>query len=61
MHATGGHQAEQVEPAVSFSGGRSRPAQRLVLDERAVPHGVVDAGDVLLDHRPRAEIEVAHL
>ena len=50
------HEAEQVQPL-----GAARLAQRLVLEERAVLDRLVDPQQVLLHHRARAEVEMAHL
>ena len=62
VDAAVGDQAEQVQPAARavaapLAGGE----QGLVLEEAAVGDRVVDPGQVLLDDRAGAEVEVADL
>ena len=60
VHAALRHQAEQVQPPA----GAARLADLLqhgVVEERPVGDRVLDAGEVLTHHGPRAQVEVAHL
>ena len=62
VDAAVGDQAEQVQaPARAAAGALAGGEQRLVLEEAAVGDRVVDPGQVLLDDRAGAEVEVADL
>ncbi len=62
VDAAVGDQAEQVQAAARAApGGVAGGEQRLVVEEAAVGDRVVDPGQVLLDDRPGAEVEVADL
>ena len=62
MHTAVGEQAEQVQaPAGAVAGALAGGEQSLVLKEAAVGDRVIDPGQVLLDDRPGAEVEVADL
>ena len=62
VDAAVGDQAEQVEAAARAAPGTlAGGEQRLVLEEAAVGDRVVDPGQVLLDDRPGAEVQVADL
>ncbi len=62
VHAAVGDEAEQVQaPARAVAGPLAGGEQRLVLEEAAVGDRVVDPGQVLLDDRAGAEVEVADL
>ena len=62
VDAAVGDQAEQVQAAArAAAGALAGGEQRLVLEEAAVGDGVVDPGQVLLDDRAGAEVEVADL
>jgi hypothetical protein len=57
VHAAVGDQADEVHALEALEGR----AQDRVLGERPVGDGLVDPGEVLLDDRPGAEVEVADL
>ncbi len=62
VDAAVGDEAEQVQaPARAVAGALAGLQQRLVFEEAAVGDGVVDPGQVLLDDRAGAEVEVADL
>ncbi len=62
VHAAVGDEAEQVQsPARALARPLACRRQRLVFEEAAVGDRVVDPGQVLLDDRAGAEVEVADL
>jgi hypothetical protein len=57
VHATVGHQPDQVHPL----GAGERVDDRRVLAQHPVEHGIVDAREILADDGAGAEVEVADL
>ena len=61
MHAAARHEARAGAAPPALARRRAGLPQRLVLEEAAVGDGLVDAHQVLLDDRARAEVQVADL